>query len=176
MGRHVNSLSLNRSIEAVYIYKLSILYSGFLHPAMLCLFQRGFLLFFVHYACNTILTHFPFLMLMNRTWRYFWISKWRKLGKAWNFTQILDHILIRDTDNEIYWASPPLPPSPFLFTEIHNMSVLKACWRKALNKIIFIVSIHCTTAIWSDTWMTHCQSVDANRVGTNLIVLVSRIE
>ena len=29
-----------------------------------------------------------------------------------NFTQILDHILIRDTDNEIYWASPPPPPLP----------------------------------------------------------------
>ena len=35
-----------------------------------------------------------------------------------NLTQILDHILIRDTDNEIYWASPPPPPlpSPLLFT------------------------------------------------------------
>ena len=30
---------------------------------------------------------------------------------AKNFTQILGHILIRDTDNEIYWSSPP-PPSP----------------------------------------------------------------
>ena len=30
---------------------------------------------------------------------------------AKNFTQILGHILIRDTDNEIYWSSPPPPPS-----------------------------------------------------------------
>ena len=29
---------------------------------------------------------------------------------AKNFTQILGHILIRDTDNEIYWVSPPSPP------------------------------------------------------------------
>ena len=32
---------------------------------------------------------------------------------AKNFTQTLGHILIRDTDNEIYWASPP-PPSPLV--------------------------------------------------------------
>ena len=31
--------------------------------------------------------HFPFLMLMNRTWRYFWVSKWRKPGKTWNTEQ-----------------------------------------------------------------------------------------
>ena len=26
-------------------------------------------------------------MLMNRTWRFFWVSKRRKLGKTWNTEQ-----------------------------------------------------------------------------------------
>ena len=50
-----------------------------------------------------------------------------------NFTQILDHILIRDTDNEIYWASPPPPPPTLLFTGIRNMSVLKSRWSKVVK-------------------------------------------
>ena len=92
MGRHVNSVSLNRSIEVAY--KLVILYSGFLHPAMLCLFQRFFVVFCP--LCLQYYLHFPLFMLTNRTWRYFWVSKWRKLGKTWNtehknFTQILGH-------------------------------------------------------------------------------------
>ena len=51
----MNFVSLNRSIEAVY--KLSIFYSGFLHPAMLCLFQRVFFVVFcslcLQYYFNT---------------------------------------------------------------------------------------------------------------------------
>ena len=35
------------------------------------------------------------------------------------FTQILGHILIRDTENEIYWASPPLRLM-VLFGQLHH--------------------------------------------------------
>ena len=83
MRRHVNSVSLNRSIEAAY--KLSIFTLGScILPC--CVSFKGSLLFFVHYACNTIYI-FPFLMLMNRTWRYFWAAKWGKLGLTWNTEQ-----------------------------------------------------------------------------------------
>ena len=51
MGRDVNSVSLNRSIEAAY--KLSIYTLGScILPC--CVSFRGFLLFFVHDASNTI--------------------------------------------------------------------------------------------------------------------------
>ena len=36
---------------------------------------------------------------------------------AKNFTQIQGHISIRNTDNEIYWASPPLPPTRPLYSQ-----------------------------------------------------------
>ena len=51
MGRHVNSVSLNCSIEAAY--KLSIYTLGSCIPPC-CVSFKGYLLFFVHYACNTI--------------------------------------------------------------------------------------------------------------------------
>ena len=38
---------------------------------------------------------------------------------AKNVTQILGHILIRNTDNEIYWASPPLRLM-VLFGQLHH--------------------------------------------------------
>ena len=38
---------------------------------------------------------------------------------AKHFTQILGHILIRDTENEIYWASPPLRLM-VLFGQLHH--------------------------------------------------------
>ena len=41
-------------------------------------------------------------------------------------------------------------------------------------RITFIFSIHCPTAIWSDTWMSHSQLVDAHCVGTNCVVLISK--
>ena len=83
MGRHVNSVSLNRSIKAAYQLSIYTLGSCILP---FCVSFKGSLLFFCP-LCLQYYLHFPFLMLMNRTWRFFWVSKRRKLGKTWNTEQ-----------------------------------------------------------------------------------------
>ena len=59
---------------------------------------------------------------------------------AKNFTQILGHILIRDTDNEIYWASPP--PPAFLgvfFCPETAVERIEQLWVKLKNSICKLV-------------------------------------
>ena len=57
-----------------------------------------------------------------------------------NFTQILGHILIRDTDNEICWASPP--PPAFLgvfFCPETAVERIEQLWVKLKNSICKLV-------------------------------------
>ena len=58
-----------------------------------------------------------------------------------NFTQILGHILIRDTDNEIYWVSPPRPGflGVFFFCPETAVERIEQLWVKLKNSICNLV-------------------------------------
>ena len=60
---------------------------------------------------------------------------------AKNFTQILGHILIRDTDNEIYWASPPPPAflGVFFFCPETAVERKEQLWVKLKNSVCKLV-------------------------------------
>ena len=73
---------------------------------------------------------------------------------AKNFPQMLGHILIRDTDNEIYWVSPPRPGflGVFFFCPETAVERIEQLWVKLESETQYVswfMELSATSSLWS---------------------------